>query len=82
MRGVALGQFANENTIADADLNQAILQGTTRREPTIDFQTANGAGLPGLNDPEVKEMESWKNLFGWVSIILASCPNSLATFVA
>ena len=38
---------------ADADLNQAILQGTTRREPTIDFQTAQGADLSGLNDPEV-----------------------------
>ena len=38
---------------ADADLNQAILQGTTRREPTIDFQTANEAGLSGLNDREV-----------------------------
>ena len=38
---------------ADADLNQAILQGTIRREPTIDFQTANEAGLSGLNDPEV-----------------------------
>ena len=43
---------------ADADLNQAILQGTTRREPTIDFQTANGAGLPGLNDIEVLTIAS------------------------
>ena len=43
---------------ADADLNQAILQGTTRREPTIDFQTANEAGLSGLNDIEVLTIAS------------------------
>ena len=43
---------------ADADLNQAILQGTIRREPTIDFQTANEAGLSGLNDPEVLAIAS------------------------
>ena len=43
---------------ADADLNQAILQGTIRREPTIDFQTANEAGLSGLNDLEVLAIAS------------------------
>ncbi|GAA6616082.1 hypothetical protein NUACC26_018810 [Scytonema sp. NUACC26] len=30
---------------ADADLKQAIVTGTTRREPSIDFQSANGAEL-------------------------------------
>jgi predicted nuclease of predicted toxin-antitoxin system len=38
---------------ADADLNQAIVTGVLRREPTIDFQTASAAGLQGLNDLEV-----------------------------
>ncbi|MBH8574428.1 DUF5615 family PIN-like protein [Nostocaceae cyanobacterium CENA369] len=38
---------------ADADLNQAIVTGVLRREPTIDFQTALAAGLEGLKDSEV-----------------------------
>ncbi|MBD2488833.1 hypothetical protein [Aulosira sp. FACHB-615] len=38
---------------ADADLNQAIVTGVLRREPTIDFQTAFAAGLAGVKDPEV-----------------------------
>ena len=38
---------------ADADLNQAIVTGVLRREPTIDFQTAFAAGLEGVKDPEV-----------------------------
>ena len=43
---------------ADADLNQAILQGTIRREPAIDFKTANEAGLSGLDDSEVLAIAS------------------------
>jgi len=38
---------------ADADLNQAIVTGLLRREPTINFQTAFAAGLEGVRDPEV-----------------------------
>lgn len=38
---------------ADADLRQAIVTGTTRRQPSIDFQSANEAGLEGIKDPEV-----------------------------
>lgn len=38
---------------ADADLNQIILNAVVRREPAIDFQTAQAAGLTGLDDPEV-----------------------------
>ncbi|RUS92899.1 hypothetical protein DSM107010_72820 [Chroococcidiopsis cubana SAG 39.79] len=41
---------------ADADLNQAIVTGVLRREPTIDFQTAFAAGLEGVKDPEVLAM--------------------------
>jgi hypothetical protein len=38
---------------ADADLNQAIVTGVLRREPRVDFQTANLSQLSGLSDPEV-----------------------------
>jgi predicted nuclease of predicted toxin-antitoxin system len=38
---------------ADADLKQAIVTGTIRRQPSIDFQSANAAGLEGKKDPEV-----------------------------
>jgi hypothetical protein len=38
---------------ADADLNQIILLATIRREPTVDFQTAAVADLPGIDDSEV-----------------------------
>ncbi|RUT09218.1 hypothetical protein DSM106972_012710 [Dulcicalothrix desertica PCC 7102] len=38
---------------ADADLNQAILTGTLRRQPTIDFQSAFEAGFEGKKDSEV-----------------------------
>ncbi len=38
---------------ADADLNQIIVKATIRREPTLDFQTAQAGNLPGLEDKEV-----------------------------
>ena len=38
---------------ADADLNQIIVKATLRREPTIDFQTAQASQLSGLKDEEV-----------------------------
>jgi hypothetical protein len=38
---------------ADADLNEEIVAGVMRREPAIDFQTAEEAGLRGLSDPDV-----------------------------
>lgn len=38
---------------ADADLNEEIVAGVIRREPGIDFQTAEDANLRGLPDPEV-----------------------------
>jgi hypothetical protein len=38
---------------ADADLNHIIVKATLRREPSIDFQTADAAGLAGIHDPEV-----------------------------
>ena len=38
---------------ADADFNRTILRGVWRREPELDIQTAETAGLRGLSDPEV-----------------------------
>jgi hypothetical protein len=38
---------------ADADLNQIIVKAALRREPGLDFQTAQTAGLAGLKDLEV-----------------------------
>jgi predicted nuclease of predicted toxin-antitoxin system len=38
---------------ADADLKQAIVTGTLRRQPNIDFQSANAAELEGKKDSEV-----------------------------
>jgi hypothetical protein len=38
---------------ADADFNAEIIAGVLRREPSIDFQTADEAELRRLPDPEV-----------------------------
>lgn len=38
---------------ADADLRQAIVTGAIRRQPNLNFQSANEAGLEGIKDPEV-----------------------------
>ncbi len=38
---------------ADADFNQKIIAGLRRREPTIDFQTAEEGDVIGRPDPEV-----------------------------
>lgn len=38
---------------ADADFNHIIVKATLRREPSVDFQTAQAAGLVGAPDPEV-----------------------------
>lgn len=42
--------------LADADLDNAIVQGVRRREPSIDFKSANDAGLEGLPDEKVLEI--------------------------
>jgi hypothetical protein len=41
---------------ADADLKGQIVVAVKRREPGIDFQTADEAGLEGLEDPLVLEI--------------------------
>ncbi len=39
--------------LADADLNEGIVAGCLRREPAMDFLSANEANLEGVPDPEV-----------------------------
>ena len=39
--------------LADADLHRAIVTGVIRREPAIDFLTAQAAGLRRVKDPQV-----------------------------
>lgn len=46
---------------ADADLNEDIAAGVVRREPTIDFQTAEEANLRGLSDPQVLSLAAQEN---------------------
>jgi hypothetical protein len=46
---------------ADADLNQAIVSGILRRNPAIDFQTANASRLSGLPDFEVLQVTAQDN---------------------
>jgi predicted nuclease of predicted toxin-antitoxin system len=41
--------------LADASLNNAIVTGTLRAEPSIDFLSAHAAGLEGVPDDEVRE---------------------------
>ena len=38
---------------ADADFNQKIIAGFRRREPTVDFQTAQQGDVIGRPDPEI-----------------------------
>jgi hypothetical protein len=48
-------QFARREVrfLADADLDKAIVSGVLRREPAVDFLTAQTAGLRRLKDPDV-----------------------------
>lgn len=41
---------------ADADLNHILIKALLRREPTIDFQTSEAAGIRGLSDPQVLDL--------------------------
>lgn len=46
-------QYKKVRFQADADLRQAIVLGVIRRQPDLDFQSANEAGLEGIKDLEV-----------------------------
>ena len=65
---------------ADADLNQTIVTGVLRREPTIDFQTAFGAGLEGVKDPDVLAIAAQQGRI-LVSHDRRTMPLEFATFI-
>jgi Domain of unknown function (DUF5615) len=44
--------------LADADFNSRVIKGLRRREPLVDFQSAEEAGLAGKSDIEVLEIAS------------------------
>jgi len=47
--------------LADADLNEGIVSGCLRREPAMDFLSANDAHLHGLPDLEVLRIAAEQN---------------------
>jgi hypothetical protein len=55
-RGIAEAAIVSIRFLADADLDNAIVQGVRRREPSIEFKSANDAGLAGLPDDKVLEI--------------------------
>ncbi len=65
---------------ADADLNQAIVTGVLRREPTIDFQTAFAAGLEGVKDLEVLALAAQQGRI-LVSHDRKTMPSEFAKFI-
>lgn len=65
---------------ADADLNEVIIVGVQRREPEIDFRTANDVGLRGLTDFEVLEIAARDNRI-LVSQDFKTMPAAFARFL-
>ena len=66
---------------ADADLNHIIVKATLRREPSIDFQTAQAAGLDNLDDREVLSLAASQSRI-LVSHDKRTMSQELASFVA
>lgn len=46
--------------LADANFDLVILAAAKRREPALDFQIAQAAGLAGVEDPEVLAIAAWE----------------------
>ena len=66
--------------LADADLNKAIASGLVRREPSIDFLTAQAAGLRRMTDREVLALAASQNRV-LVSHDVNTMPGHFRTFV-
>jgi len=66
---------------ADADLDARIIRGLKRKQPEIDFQAAEEAGLRGLADPDVLRVavDSGRIL---VTHDPRTMPSHLARFIA
>jgi hypothetical protein len=65
---------------ADADLNEEIVLGVIRREPSIDFQTATEANLRGLPDSDVLTCAAQENRI-LISHDRRTMPVHFATFI-
>ncbi|WP_338422911.1 DUF5615 family PIN-like protein [Anabaena sphaerica] len=65
---------------ADADLNQSIVTGVLRREPSIDFQTAFVGGLEGVKDSEVLGMAAQQGRI-LISHDRKTMPSEFAQFI-
>ena len=67
--------------LADADLNRAVVSGVVRREPSVDFLTAQAAGLRGMDDSAVLTLAAeLKRVV--VSHDVGTMPAHFARFVA
>lgn len=67
--------------LADADLNHAIVKGCRRREPAMDFLSANEAGLEGISDSAVLARAAQQGRI-LVSHDYKTMPRYFAEFVA
>ncbi|MBI3951428.1 MAG: DUF5615 family PIN-like protein [Acidobacteria bacterium] len=65
---------------ADADLRRPIIIGLKRREPAIDFKTAQEAGLAGLDDPTILAMAADEGRL-LVSHDVSTMPENFAKFM-
>jgi hypothetical protein len=65
---------------ADADLNEEIVSGLIRQEPSVDFQSADEAELRGLSDEQVLTRAARENRI-LVSHDRRTMPYHFANFV-
>lgn len=65
---------------ADADLRFPIVKGVKRREPGIDFRTANEAGLEGVANPLVLKIAADDGRL-LVSHDVSTMPENFASFL-
>lgn len=66
--------------LADADLDYAIVSGCKRREPAIDFLSANDANLEGVPDPIVLALAAEQDRI-LVSHDFQTMPRHFGTFL-
>ena len=67
--------------LADVDLNRAIVSGVKRREPSIDFLTAQAASLDGMRDSDVLAVAARERRI-LVSHDFGTMPHHFRNFVA
>lgn len=65
---------------ADVNLNELILRAACRREPALDFHTAEAASLGGLPDPKVLERAAEEGRI-LVTHDLQAMPRHFAAFI-